>query len=175
MASCRQDTLGVKLKSRDRQLSVLDGHDGSFVCSRGHLEAGGHGRFVGDERMVSAGDQRRVKALENSGLVVVDGASSSVHGLGATDGFSSKGLADGLVAQADSKDWESGVQLPDNLDRTPRLVGRAGTGRDDDGFRSPLGNFVGSDLVVSNQSGFFAHSPDVASEVVDEAVVIIDQ
>src|SRR5262245_12459816 len=82
---------------------------------------------------------------------------------------------DTLVAQAHTEDRNRIAEAADQLSRDSCFGRRAGSRADDDVARLQYGNFLEGDRIVSADDRLLTQFRDIASQVVHEAVVIIDQ
>src|SRR5690606_16736532 len=89
-------------------------------------------RLLDHQRMVAGGIEGIVETAEYAFAPVVYGRDLAVHDAGRTHDAATKSGADALVAQAYAKQGDASGEMLDCGHRNARLVGRAGTGRDDD-------------------------------------------
>ena len=94
---------------------------------------------------------------------------------GGADDPAPQGRGNCLMAQANPQQWDGRTHLPDNLTRDSRLLRRAGTGRNDDGLRSKRPDVLHRDRIVSDNTRIASQLGEVPSQVMDEAVVIVDE
>src|SRR5690606_10533757 len=87
-----------------------------------------------------------------------------------------KGSRDRLMAETDAEQrhTRSGRRLRQR-NRDPRLVGSAGAGRKDDRLRAERQRFGDGDRVAADDAAGKSEFADIAREVVNEAVVIVDE
>src|SRR4051812_34363245 len=165
--------LGVKLQALRGQLAVADAHDRLAVVRRA-LEAG---RQVGidDQRVVAAGQERRVDAAEDRPPVVLDLRALAVDGIPEDDSAAER-LRERLVTEANPQPRHARLgERADRLHRDPRLVGRARPGRDDDAVGLARAHPVDGLHVVANHIDLRPQLAQVLNEVVGERVVVVDQ
>jgi len=87
-----------------------------------------------------------------------------------------EGVADGLVTEANAKEWGViGDAFMDHINADARVFGAAGTGGDEDAFGVHVHDSIDSGLIVSDDCGFYAQIAEILVEVVGEAVVIVDE
>ena len=84
-------------------------------------------------------------------------------------------LADGLMAQADSQNWNLRPQTSDHVLTNPGVLRSAGARRQNDGLRLHLPDFLKGERVVADHTDFRINAPDILIQIVREAVVIIYQ
>ena len=84
-------------------------------------------------------------------------------------------LADGLMAEADAEDRNAGRGLLDQIEADAGVIGRAGAGRQHDGFRLGGEHILHRDLVVAMHSHVRPQPAQIVEQVEGEAVVIVDQ
>ena len=82
--------------------------------------------------------------------------------------------ADALMTQADTQDRKARPIPPYDIDGNSSFSGRAGTGRQDDVCRSEFLDLVEQWPVVATDKRLVAEFAAVASQVVDERVVVVD-
>ena len=75
----------------------------------------------------------------------------SAHGV-----LAAKGVADGLVTEADAENWYFAGELADDLDANAGVLRLAGAGRDHDALRFFGGNLIDRNLVVAANFESFA-------------------
>jgi hypothetical protein len=103
-----------------------------------------------------------------------DGRGFAVDGGGGAGRGGAIGFADGLVAEADAEDGDVRAEFFDGVDADARILGRARAGGDDDGAGLKGGDVFECDLVIADDLGCFASVFEIASQVVGEGIVIIN-
>ncbi|MNW06069.1 hypothetical protein D3C71_2024150 [compost metagenome] len=78
------------------------------------------------------------------------------------------------MPQAHAQHGYLALEALDQREADTRLIGRARTGRQHDGFRRHGGDFVERDLVIAAHGNIGAQFAQEMDEVVGKAVVIID-
>ncbi|MNN48952.1 hypothetical protein D3C81_1634540 [compost metagenome] len=105
---------------------------------------------------------------------MLDRRSLAVHqGLGA-DHFAAKGLADGLMAQADAEDRHVQRRGLQDGQADAGLIRGAGAGRQQYGLGLQRPGFLDGQVVVADDMRLGAQLREVVDEVVGKAVVVID-
>src|SRR5687768_5748262 len=92
--------------------------------------------------------------------------------LGAGDP-AAKGLANGLMAEADAENGNLARQHAHDIERHPGLMRRAGAGRDHDALHI-LVDRIGGNRVIAPDLGRGTELAQIARHIVDEGVVVID-
>ena len=175
VAVLRQHRFRVELHPVHRVPGVLDGHDLAVLGRRQDLEIGRNGGRRDHERVVSGRAERRGQAVKDAGAGVVDHRGLAVHGLTGSNDLAAVGGPDALVSQTHSQDRYRGAETADDLGGDPRLGGRAGTrGNDDVGGRHRF-HVVDAQGVVPEDHRRLPELTDVARQVVDERVVVVEQ
>src|SRR5438046_9905101 len=124
--------------------------------------------------MVPGRDERVREPREQAAAVVADRRGLAVHlRLRARDGGAER-LPDRLVAEADAEDRRGRAEAPDHLEGDPRLVGVAGTRRDDNALGCPREDAREVNGVVAQHLEPGAELAQVLDEVVGEGVVVVD-
>src|SRR5579859_5486918 len=131
----------------------------------------GHGIGGDHQRMVSSGLEGARQAGEGTGPVVPNERGLPVHGLVAHD-LAAEGLAQALVPQAHAEDRDAPAEVPDGLDRDPRVLRAPGAGRDDQ--RLMAGQLLHAHLVVEEDVDIALELAQVLDQVVGERVVVVD-
>ena len=169
------DALGVELHAMDREIPVVHGHDDPV------LGPGGGDQHIrqrvprDDQAMIARGVEGRGHALQDAGAVMGDRAALAVHRHRRAHHLAAERLADRLVAQTDAHQRYFPRGGGDQGEADPRLVRRAGAGREHDGLGVPGQRVLHGQLVVAHD---LARSTDIADEmdeVEGEAVVIVDE
>ena len=91
------------------------------------------------------------------------------------DDLATQGRGNCLMAQANPQQWDSRTHLPDNFTRNSCPLRCAGARRNDDGLRGKRPNVLHRDRIVSNNTRIASQLGEISSQVVDEAVVVIDK
>ena len=161
-AGLGQDRLGVELHSPGRRGPAAHGHDLVFARPRRDLERVGQTRAGDDQRVVARGLEGVRHALEQpvggvedvGGLPVQDVARpldpAAVHG------------GDALMAEAHAQDRLSTVEGSDRVHAHARVLGRTGSGRDQETVDPHPSDALGARLVVQHHRVFAPSSPGTA-------------
>ena len=96
------------------------------------------------------------------------------HALGPDD-CAAKGLHDALVPEANTQDGHLSGQGLDQVHADARVVGCAGTGRDDQALRLQRDRLGDGNLVVAHHMHLGAQFPEGLHDVVRERVVVVDE
>src|SRR5256885_5152462 len=135
----RAHRLGMELYPVDRQRPVAQRHDlgaGRPVRRPGaDLELGGEAQWRDHQRMIPHGLERTGNLLEDGMARVLDHGGFPVHKPISPDHPAAEGVADRLMAQADSEEGYSTRGGADQRDRDSGLAGTTRPGRDDNGGR----------------------------------------
>jgi hypothetical protein len=127
------DAFGVELHALDREVAVAKAHDRAVLEPRGDLEAIGQARALHDQRMVARGSERGGQAREDALAVVMHLSELAVHDPVCAHDAPAEGLADGLVAEADTEKRYAGLGRGlREREADAGLIGVAGAGGQDD-------------------------------------------
>ena len=83
-------------------------------------------------------------------------------------------LTNGLMPEAHPEDGDDATETPYELCGDPGIAGATRTGRDDDGVGAQVAELLDRDGVVAVDLGCSAEFTELLDEVVDEAVVVVD-
>ena len=106
LAGIGEDGFRVELDALDFVAAVAEAHDDAVVRLGGNGKLAGQRPSFNNERVVARGGERVRQFVEDVFAVVMDLARFSVEKLRGTHDFSAEGSADGLVAEADTKNWK---------------------------------------------------------------------
>ena len=106
---------------------------------------------------------------------MVDARELAVHADRRAQHPPAEGLADALVAEADAEQRHPARGLLHQLQADAGLVGVAGAGRDHDRFRLHRQRLVRAQRVVAPDLDIGPELAQEVHQVVDEAVIVIDQ
>src|ERR1700756_569233 len=138
----------MELHAFQRPLAVAPAHD-KAVGFGGNPERGGEPFLFHDQRMVTRGYEILGQFAKNGFAIVMDSAGFAVHQRRSAYHITSERVANGLMAEANSKDRDFPRELADDVDANARILRFSGAGRDHDPLRFSVGNFVDSDLVIA--------------------------
>jgi hypothetical protein len=175
IARIREDRLRVKLHPEDRILSMGERHDRAVTRPCCDLKTRGERCAFDDEGMIAAGGQWIGHAREQRSAFVKYLRRAAVHRLIGADDASAECLSDCLVPKAYAQDRNLCVELFDDRKRTARFIWRTWSGRKDNCFRLYIADGAEIDRIVSCDKGFLAQPLEIASEVENEAVVVVDE
>lgn len=105
---------------------------------------------------------------------MVDRAGLAVHHLPRPHHFAAEGLADALMAKADTEQRQLAGEALDNGQRDAGLVGGAGTGGKDDALGRQGLDLFHAQFVVAHHLDLGLEFAEVLHQVVGEGVVVID-
>ena len=110
-----------------------DRHDLPVVCPRRDGKAIGNGRFIRRERVVSR-DQGGIGTIpkQRTAFIKSDLALLAVHQLFGVGDLRPERRTDRLMTEAYAEYRDIRSELFDGFDDDPRILGSAGTGREDD-------------------------------------------
>jgi len=163
------------LNSFDAEFAMAEGHDDSFASFGGNFEFAGKRFAVDDERVVASSGNRVGQAAENCFAVVAHFAGFSVKQFFGADNFAAEGVADGLVAKADSKDGNFSGEALNEVHRNSGFLRSAGARRDHDAFGFERGDFVESDLIVAANLELATQLAEILGKVVGERIVVVEK
>ena len=170
-----EHALGMELHALDGVLAVADAHDRAVGRRRRDLEAVGHAVGRDGEGVVAGRGERRRQAGEDAAPVVLDRRRLAVHQLGRADDGRPVGVGDGLVAEAHAEDGDAAVGELGHRgagDAGVLRPTRAGRQQHAVGFEGERAGDV--ELVVAVHDRLRPELAEVLDEVVDEAVVAVD-
>ena len=98
-----------------------------------------------------------------------------MHENGCAHNFATINLADGLVTEANTEKREFSLVSLNQFKADPGLIGRAGAGREHDGFCLRIEDLVDRNLVVPVHLASGAELAEIVNQIIGEAVVIIDK
>lgn len=153
------------MPNRHDQSLLIPGRDDQFIWQL---------LFVNRERMVPSHTQRLSTALKKKLAVVVDCGSDSM-GRPTFIHRSTECDTDGLVPQADAKNWNPTGEVADHFDATTRIDGAFWAGGNDDRIRREVLAIRHVDLIAADNDGLLAKDAKVPRQVVYERVVIVQQ
>src|SRR5512138_1423172 len=93
----------MELDTLDGKAPVAEAHDLAVLGAGRDLEIGGEALVQHHERMIARGLETLGQRLEDATVVVLDGRRLAVHLLLRPRHRSPEGLADGLMAEADTQ------------------------------------------------------------------------
>src|ERR1700724_2263596 len=143
-----QHGFGMELHAFELQFTMAQAHD-QAVGFGGNLELAGEPFLFHDERMVTRGYEILRQFAKNGFAIVMDSAGFAVHQRRSAYHITSERVADGLMAEANSKDRDFPRELADDVDAHTRNLWFAGAGRDHDPLWLSVRDFVDGDLVVA--------------------------
>ena len=97
----------------------------------------------------------------------------SVHHFGCKDDTAAERLSDHLVPQANSKYWDGGGSLLDQIETDTGMIRRSRAGGYNDTLWACRQNLVHADLIVTMNPHVCAQFAQILNQVVSKAVVII--
>jgi len=125
----------MKLDSLYTELAVLQRHDFAVVAFGRDLETRWKRTSLDDQRVVSAGFERRRQIRKKRASVVPDHARFPMHESGSTDHLSAIRLCDALMTETDAQDWNLGAESQDDFFADARFAWRARPGGNADVLR----------------------------------------
>ena len=128
-----------------------------------------------DERVVTAGDERRRDAAEKALAVMLDRRHLAVHRHRRTHDRPAERQADALMSEAHAQQRHALTHLANQLHCDARILGTARSRRDDDALRAQPSNLVERDFVVPAHEWRRAQLAEVLREVERERIVVVEQ
>ena len=171
----RQDGFGMELDTEQWSHVMLDCHRYSVVCSSRNREFCRKTRFLDDQGVVPADTQRGGQAFEEIRAGMLDQRRSAMHRFGSPDDFSAQGRGDRLMPETDAEHRNRIAQLANQLDRDPRLSGRAGAWRNHDRSRGDLSDLRDCRGIVANDLRLASEFDKIPREIVNKTVIVIDE
>ena len=170
-----EDGFGVELDAFNGKVAVAKAHDDAVVGFGGNGEATREGAALDHQGMVARSGEGARKAMKNGFAIVADLAGLAVHEAGCADDAAAKGLADGLMAEADAQNGKLAGETANQFDADAGFARSAGAGRNDDALGAEGGDLVESDLVVAADEELLAHLAEDLGQVVGERIIIVDE
>ena len=169
-----QNRFRMKLHSEHRALPVLNRHDHTVVGLSGHLEVGRKMVRIDGQGMIPSHSHRRRAITKDPLAVVADRASHAVHRATA-EHDTSKGDSNCLMSETDTQDGNVVREFTNDIDRAARLFRSFGPWRNHDRLRIEAPALSDIDAVTANHSRITIEPAEIASQVVDKRIVIIEQ
>lgn len=90
--------------------------------------------------------------------------------------FSTKGLADTLMAEADAEQWKIFTRgNTDHLEAYACMVGVGRAGGNDDAFGLQIKDLFRGDFIIAMDDDILPQIPEILDQVVGKTVVVINQ
>lgn len=172
MAMLRQYGLRMELHAIDRPGAVRQRHDDA-VSSAGLGAKRLRKRVQDSQRVVPADGDRAGDVLKQARSRVFDERSPAMNRLDSPQP-TPEGRGHRLVPQADPQEWQVARQSRQERQAHARLGRRARPGAEYHGLESPRGDLSRRNRVIADDNCLVPQLPTVPGEVVDEAVVVID-
>src|SRR5262245_24350662 len=125
--------------------------------------------------MIAADREWAGQSGEEAAFAVTDRARPAMHRHGRADDAAAERSADGLMAEADAQNRNAAGELLNDGHTAARFGRRTRSRREDDGHGPVRGDLVRREGVVADDERFLPQPPQIAGQVVDEAVVVVDQ
>jgi hypothetical protein len=134
----------------------------------------GNARTVDDERVVARRVERDREVREHALLTVVDRRRLAVHQHRRAHDVATVELPDALVPEAHAEHRSHAGERLDRGVREPRVVRRAGTGRDDEPVGQVGEQLIDGEGIVADDLDLGAELRELLHQVVGEGVVVVD-
>ena len=174
VAGRREYRLRVELDSPGGHCSVPQRHERSIRCPGQRNEFRREGFGVDDQRVVSGHHQRRGKPREQVDAFMLNGADLSVD-RSSPDHPTAERLTQALVSQADAEDRNPPADESREIDTDSGLTGSTRSGGKDYLAGPERHGGLEIDRIVANHDRLLSQFLEVACEVVDEGVVVVDE
>jgi len=125
--------------------------------------------------MISPDKKGLGKPLKCPGAIIVHQTRSSMNRFAASDDIATECLADDLVTETYSQDRNGSVQFAHDFQTTTRLLWSARPRRKHDGVGAYFDNLGRRNFVVPHDLCLLAKPTQVTCQVVDEAIIVVDQ
>src|SRR5690606_21285847 len=125
-------------------------------------------------RMVSADFEPRWQTSKQSFAGVGDGRRDAMQRPRGADDTTAERLGNGLMPEANAEYRDLGVQLADQFETVSRLIGSAGSWREENRRGLQCSHFIDGELVVPYDARLGTKLAQVAGKIVDEAIVVIN-
>src|SRR5205814_1663652 len=175
LAGFGENGFGVELHAFDLVTAVTEAHDDAVVGLRSDRQLVRQGFSLDDQGMIACGGEGIRQLAENILAVMMDLARFAVKQFGSADDFAAERSANGLVAEAHTKDGKFPGQALDELHGNARLLGRARPWRNYDAFRIPPGNLFDGNPVVAMHFDVTTQLAEILREVVGEGIVVVEK
>jgi len=174
-AGISEDGFGVELHAFDFVAAVTEGHDDAVVGLGGDRELARERFALNDQRMVARGGEGIRQLAENILAVVMDLARFAVEEFRGADDFAAERSANGLVAEAHTKDGKFSGEALDQLHGNARLLRRAWPWRNHNPFRLFPRDIFNADLIVAMHFHLASQLAQILRQVVSKRVVVVEQ
>jgi len=170
----------MELYAESGMLLVLDRHDLAFTARRirprDDFEFIRQGVWLNHQTMITRGNHRIRDAGKNCFAVVMDLVGFTMHQSISSNNLTAGCCPDGLVAQANTKNWNLAMEVFDALDRDAGFLGSARAWRDNQMRGGEILNLFDRYLIVANdlEVNLIVDFTNALSEVVGERVVVVD-
>src|SRR5260370_19922365 len=165
----------MELDAFDFVAAVAEAHDDAVIGLGGDGQLARQGFFLDDERMVARGGEGIRQLAENILAVVMDLAGFAMKQLRSANDFAAECGADGLMAEAHTKDGKLSREALDQLHGNARLLRGAGAGRDDDALGLAPGNFFDGNFVFAMHFDLATQLAAILRNVVGEGIVVVEK
>ena len=122
----------MELHSLHRELAMAQRHNFAIVAFGRDLERRRKGTSLDDQRVVSAGFERRRQIRKKRASVMPDHGCFSMHEAGSADHLSAIRFGDALMSKANAQDGNFGAEALDDFFADARFARRAWPGRNAD-------------------------------------------
>ena len=124
--------------------------------------------IASDDHFFRQAGEKRILILNR------DLAGFAVHQGFCMYGFSAESFTDGLMPQADAKNWNGPAEFLDNGDGNTGACRVTGTGGDDNCLRSKRLDFFQRDFIVSFHHNVRIKFANILIEVIRKRIVVVD-
>lgn len=165
----------MKLQTNDGKLTVLDAHHDSVASPGRNLKLRWESVLVDDQGMIATGQQWAGQSVKHTFAVVMDLTCLTVDWTGRSHNRAPKAGGNCLVPQADTQYWHFVGKVTNDIQRTPGFRRSAGAGGYHNGVRTQSTHILYTGLIISSDNDVLVKTHQIASQIVSEAIVVVDQ
>lgn len=170
-----QNGFRMELDPDDRPGGMLESHEHAVGRASGDKQFRGKCLFDDDERMIATNRHGIRNAGKDALPRVMDLARPSVPRLRRADNVCSEGSSNDLMSQADSEQRDLSPEFAHDLEGATCVLRRARARGDDERCRLQLSNSLRMDGVAPDDLRLLPQAAQIASQVVNEAVVVVEE
>ncbi|MNH13845.1 hypothetical protein D3C81_839810 [compost metagenome] len=138
------------------------------------LQAFRQGFTLDHQRVIAGYSQRIVQTGKHTLVLVVYRTGLAMHDLAGTYDIATKGLANGLVTQANAENRQLAGKMQDGLDGNTGLGRGARAGGNHDALGVQGFDLGDGQLVIANDLDLSTQLAEVLHDVVGEGVIVVD-
>src|SRR5690606_11464849 len=171
---CGENGFGVKLHAEYRNCFMGKRHKYAVIRMGGRTERAAFWQF-GDQRMIAPCHKGGGNVVEKVCILMIDVRGLAVYGTRRAENAATKSGGNRLMAETDAEKRDAMCGgSPDEINGNACFIWSAGTGGEQNGGRLECQCLLDADLIRADGAAFKAQLADIAGEVVNEAVEIIN-